>query len=100
MAPKDVHTAVVRSHFEKNVLRSIPLVKQFFHEVTPITQSETNRTLIPFVAGVADYFDLHPGTPPYYTMSSCVARIAARLSRKSPLNSLATLDVRHFDLPL
>jgi hypothetical protein len=55
--------AVVRSHFEKDVLRAIPLVKQFFHEVLPTTQSETNRTLVPFVAGVADYLDLHLGIP-------------------------------------
>ena len=41
-------------HFEKDVLRPIPLVQQFFHEVILTTQPETNRTLIPFVAGVAD----------------------------------------------
>src|SRR5271157_237051 len=61
-APKDVRIAVVRSHFEKEVLRPVPLIQQFFHDVIPATQAETNRTLVPFVAGVAEYLDLHPGT--------------------------------------
>src|ERR1039458_4212086 len=57
--PIYVHIAVIRSDLEEYVLRAIPLVKQFFHEVLLTTQSETHRTLVPFVAGVADYLDLH-----------------------------------------
>ena len=61
-APKDVHIAVVRSHFEKDFLRPIPLVKQFFHEVILAAQSEANRTLVAFVTGVADHLSLHLDT--------------------------------------
>ncbi|MGD0777831.1 MAG: hypothetical protein ABSC05_34010 [Candidatus Solibacter sp.] len=34
-----------------------------FHEVILAAQSEANRTLIAFVAGVADYLSLHLDTP-------------------------------------
>jgi hypothetical protein len=62
--------AVVRSHLEEGILRPIPLVKQFFHDAILATQSETNRTLIPFVAGVADYFDPHLDIPHLQLVSS------------------------------
>src|ERR1039457_621716 len=55
----NVHIAVVRPDLEKDVLRPVPLVQQFFHEVILTTQPETNRTLVPFVARVADHLDLH-----------------------------------------
>ena len=48
---------------KKTVLRAIPLVKQFFHEVILTTQSETNRTLIALVTGIADYISLHLDIP-------------------------------------
>lgn len=53
--------AVVRLYFEEDVLRPVPLVKHLFHGVILITQSETYRSLVPLVAGVTGYFNLHLG---------------------------------------
>jgi hypothetical protein len=58
--------AVARSHLEEGILRPIPLVKQFFYDAIPVTQPETKRTLVPFVAGVADYFDPHLDIQPLF----------------------------------
>jgi len=54
-----------RSLFEKDFLRPIPLVKQFFHEIILAAQSEANGTLIDLVTGIADHISLHLGNPQF-----------------------------------
>jgi hypothetical protein len=52
---KDIEVAIIRTHFEICVVRSIPVIQNLFHLVFVLAESETNRILVGLAAGIALY---------------------------------------------
>jgi hypothetical protein len=51
--PEDIEVVVVGAHFEKLIVRSVPLVDNFLDHVIPIAQPEPDGPLVGFSPRVA-----------------------------------------------
>jgi hypothetical protein len=51
-----VEISVIRAHFEKDIFRSVPLVKYFFDEIIAVVELKPHRPLI----GLCPRIALHP----------------------------------------
>ncbi len=67
--PQDVKIAVVRTNFEKGIMRTISLVENFLDQVLVPAKSETNRPFFRLPTGIAIHLNLlilrpaHSNTP-------------------------------------
>jgi hypothetical protein len=60
LAAEDIQIAIIRTHFEKRTVRTVPLIEYFFDEVVAIAKLKTDGPLVCLPSGIAFHPQFHP----------------------------------------
>jgi hypothetical protein len=80
VASEDTQVAIIRAHFEKRVLRTIPLVEHFLNHVVPLSKLKAHRPLVRLRSRVA----FHPQRHSLYYAFCVQWRTLVRSFKKPP----------------